>query len=384
MYFSQSFFSVMHKKTAIVIGAGILGLAVARALSLKGYAVSVFDRNERALGASVRNFGMIWPIGQPSGKLYNWAIHSRNCWLEICKSSGLWCDPAGSLHLAYHEDEWIVLQELAELFSREGREVQLISPNQVSKVSSIAKERDCLGGLYSSEEIIVDPREAMVKLPEYFEKEMGVLFCWGKAITEVYSGYIKADGQKINADQIFICSGADFETLYPETFARFALTKCKLQMMRMVEEDSPRIGPAVCGGLSLIHYASFKGAASLSILRNRYEIEMPEFLKWGIHVMVSQNRQGQLTVGDSHEYGMAPDPFDRKYINDLILEYLQEFATLKNPRIIETWNGIYGKFTDGQTELFYSPDKDVFIVNGVGGAGMTLSFGFAAEKINSL
>jgi glycine/D-amino acid oxidase-like deaminating enzyme len=81
---------------------------------------------------------------------------------------------------------------------------------------------------------------------------------------------------------------------------------------------------------------------------------------------------------------MAPDPFDRKFINDLILGYLQEFATLKNPRIIETWNGIYGKFTDGQTELFYSPDKDVFIVNGVGGAGMTLSFGFAAEKINSL
>jgi FAD dependent oxidoreductase TIGR03364 len=327
---------------------------------------------------------MVWPIGQPSGKLYDWAMHSRKCWLQMGKSSGLWCDPVGSLHLAYHEDEWVVLQELFELFSNEGRNVQLISPDRVHNISSIARKRNCIGGLYSSEEIIVDPREAMVKLPAYFENDLGVQFFWGKAITEVQSGYIHVDGLKIRADQIFICSGSDFETLYPETFARFALTKCKLQMMRIAEEVTSRIGPAVCGGLSLIHYASFKGAASLSALKNRYEREMPELLKWGIHVMVSQNRLGQLTVGDSHEYGMAPDPFDRIFINDLILGYLQEFATLKNPRIIETWNGIYGKFTDGQTELFYSPDKDVFIVNGVGGAGMTLSFGFAAEKINSL
>jgi FAD dependent oxidoreductase TIGR03364 len=304
--------------------------------------------------------------------------------LEIGKVSDLWYDPVGSLHLAYHEDEWIVLQELFELFSKEGRDVQLIDADQVRKISSIAREKNCFGGLYSSEEIIVDPREAMVNLAEYFKNELGVQFFFGKAITEVHSGYIHSGGQKISADQIFICSGSDFETLYPETFARFALTKCKLQMMKIVEEETPRIGPAVCGGLSLIHYASFKDAASLSILRNRYEWEMPELLKWGIHVMVSQNRLGQLTVGDSHEYGMSPDPFDRKFINDLILGYLQEFATLKSPRIIETWNGVYGKFTDGQTELFYSPDKDVFIVNGVGGAGMTLSFGFAAEKVNSL
>ncbi|MEJ0080324.1 MAG: hypothetical protein WDM78_05045 [Puia sp.] len=46
-------------------------------------------------------------------------------------------------------------------------------------------------------------------------------------------------------------------------------------------------------------------------------------------------------MGDSHEYGLSPDPFDRKLINDLILGYLEQFATCKHPKIIETWNGIY-------------------------------------------
>jgi FAD dependent oxidoreductase TIGR03364 len=374
----------MANKKAIVVGAGILGLATARALALKGYSVSVFERNLNAIGASVRNFGMVWPIGQPAGKLYERSIRSRNCWKEIGDSTGLWYDPVGSLHVAYEPDEWVVLQELYDVFVKEGRNVQLLNRSQVVKISSISKEEKCIGGLFSGDEVIVDPREAIAALPVYLNEYLGVEFNWGKTITDVHSGWVSISGRKMEADQIFICSGSDFETLYPETFAKFPLTKCKLQMMRIGEESSTRIGPAICGGLSLIHYTSFKAAASLSRLKDRYEHELADLLQWGIHVMVSQNRAGQLTVGDSHEYGLSPDPFDRKHINDLILRYLAEFTTLKDPKIIESWNGVYGKFTDGQTDLFYSPDKDVFILNGVGGAGMTMSFGFAEEQINSL
>ena len=104
----------------------------------------------------------------------------------------------------------------------------------------------------------------------------------------------------------------------------------------------------------------------------------------GIHVMVSQNHTGHLTIGDSHEYGLSPDPFDRHHINDLILKYLDQFASLKNPRLVETWNGVYGKFTNDQTELFFSPEPGVHILNGVGGNGMTMSFGLAEELIDTI
>ncbi len=371
-------------KNAIVIGAGIVGLATARALALKGFEVHIYERNPAASGASVRNFGMIWPIGQPAGKQYERAIRSRNCWKEIGNRGKLWYDPVGSLHLAYHTDEWEVLQELFEAFTKEGRHVKLLDKRQVSEKSSLVRDQHCIGGLFSSDEIIVDPREAIAGLPIYLKEVFNIHFNWCKTVSRVESGQITIGAEIIKADQIFICSGSDFETLYPEHFANYPLTKCKLQMMRLVQEGSPRIGPALCGGLSLIHYASFKAANSLSTLKKRYEQEMSEYLHWGIHVMVSQNQTGQLTVGDSHEYGFAPDPFDRKIINDLILKYLDEFTILKNTAVIETWNGVYGKLTNGETDLFFSPEPDVYIINAVGGAGMTLSFGLTEELIETI
>ncbi|WP_222597288.1 hypothetical protein [Chitinophaga pinensis] len=35
--------------------------------------------------------------------------------------------------------------------------------------------------------------------------------------------------------------------------------------------DGQRIGPSLCGGLSMVHYPGFQSAASLPALKSRYE-----------------------------------------------------------------------------------------------------------------
>jgi FAD dependent oxidoreductase TIGR03364 len=318
--------------------------------------------------------------------MYDRAVRSREIWSALSQKAGFWSEPAGSLHVAYHPDEWKVLQELAEVFRKEGRPVQLLDKAAVTGASPAVVHNGLLGGLYSRDELIVDPREAIAALPGWLSSQLKVEFCWGKCVSYIsdQTVYI-GNEEEYQADLIFICNGADFETLYPEAYAKKPLTKCKLQMMRLAPQPADwRIGPALCGGLSLIHYNSFKAAPSLPLLRQRYSEEMAAYLEWGIHVMVSQNGRGELTVGDSHEYGLTHDPFDKDLIFRMILDYLRTFVQVRDWSVIQTWNGIYTKLTDGTSDLFFSPEPYVYVINGVGGAGMTLSFGLAEELVEGL
>ncbi len=372
----------MPDKSAIVIGAGIVGLAIARSLAERNYTVTVFERNEKAVGASIRNFGMIWPVGQPNGKLYERALRSKSIWKQVCIEAGLWFNEVGSLHLAYNDHEWNVIQEFVEA-NKNTRNVSEINANGALQKSEAVNREGLKGALWSEDEMIVEARVAIEKLPAYLANKYGVTFHFNTAITQIKYPKVISGKQSWSANKIYVCSGADFETLYPEVFANNHFTKCKLQMMRLImQPDSWRIGPSLCGGLSLIHYKGFEIASSLPQLKKHYETTMPDYIKWGIHVMVSQNAEGELTIGDSHEYSLAHDPFDKQYINQLIINYLKQFALFKDWRMIQSWHGIYPKLTNGQTEFIYSPEQGVTIVNGLGGAGMTLSFGLAEEVMN--
>lgn len=375
----------MNNQSAIVVGAGILGLSTARALAEKGYQVTVIERSQFSLGASVRNFGMIWPVGQPDGNLYNRAKRTKEIWLDYLNASNIPYNACGSLHLAYSKEEMNVVDEIGHFFASKERPVSVISATEVlSKYNGINAE-GLLGALRSEDETIIDPREGIRKLPAYLTEKYGVNFIWGTVITNVTSNVAYSGSEKFSADIICVCSGADFETLYPAIYKQQPIIKTKLQMMRFKHKDPNfQLGASICGGLSLLHYKSFRASAALTKLRLKLEAELPEYFKYGIHVMVSQNAQGELTVGDSHEYALDFDPFDKIEINTMILDYLKNLIHIDQWDMIQSWNGTYPIMTNGAADLFIKPEEGVYILNGIGGHGMTMSFGFAEEMINKL
>jgi glycine/D-amino acid oxidase-like deaminating enzyme len=97
-----------------IVGAGILGLAHAYLAAREGKSVVVFERSPQASGASVRNFGMIWPIGQPHGDMHQMALRSRALWVELLNAAKLPYRPDGSLHVVYRRDEADVVKEFVE------------------------------------------------------------------------------------------------------------------------------------------------------------------------------------------------------------------------------------------------------------------------------
>jgi FAD dependent oxidoreductase TIGR03364 len=372
----------MRTADVAVVGGGIVGLAFAYAHAKRGRKVVLFERTEFAVGASVRNFGLLWPVGQPLGNLHDRAMRSREIWLEVIREADLWHAPTGSLHLTYAQDEFAVLEEYMRNAAGETHGRELLDPARTREKSSVVRTEGLVGSLWSPTEINIDPRQAVRKIPGMLKQEYGIRLQYGTHVSEISLPKVKTTAGEWEVDEAVVCSGADFETLYPEVFQNSGLTRCKLQMMRTARQDFGwHLGPSLCAGLTLAHYDCFKNCASLVPLKERFAREMPFYVDNGIHLLLSETALGELTIGDSHHYGLTLEPFDREDVDRAILDYLYTFAAGPDFSIAERWHGVYPKLP-GKTEFIATPAEGVQVVTGLGGAGMTLSFGLAEEIVS--
>lgn len=366
-----------------IVGAGIAGLAHAYMALRKGHRVVLFERNQFAVGASVRNFGLLWPIGQEPGPGLDRALRSRNHWMEVAKEAGFWINQNGSLHAVYHDDEMTVLQEFMALYKDAGFQCQLLNAEGVKQKSPVVRGQSLKGGLYSATEGTVYSREAVRRIPQWLEEKYGLILRFEHVVTEISIPNIRTARESWKVQKVIVCSGADFETLYPEVFDLQPVTKCKLQMLKAIPKKPFTLGPSLCAGLTLRHYAAFKKCKTLKDVDARYDREFADYKTHGVHVLLAQNQSGELIIGDSHHYSQTIEPFDSEYVNEIILTYLHSFVDLGEIKITERWHGVYPK-VQGTIDLILEPEKGVTIVNGLGGAGMTLSFGLAEEIIDKL
>jgi FAD dependent oxidoreductase TIGR03364 len=361
-----------------VVGGGIVGLAHAWRAVERGWRVTLFERSPQACGASIRNFGMVWPIGQPAGEPLATALASRRLWRELAARAGLRAEPVGSIHVACCDDEWAVLEEFAARGPARGYDVRLLSRREVLDRTPAVREA-ILGGLWSGMELAVDPPQAISRLTRWLADERGVDMVHGVAVTAVEPGLVRlADGRIHRCERVVVASGSDLETLFPQALAG-ATVRCKLQMLATVPQPGGfRVGPHLAGGLTLRHYRSFAICPSRDRLAERIAFETPELNQFGIHVMASQDAAGRLILGDSHEYDAAISPIDSAEIEGLILRELRRWLAPADWTIGSRWHGIYAKVPDG-SQLALEPAPGVWIRTGLGGAGMTMALGLAEQ-----
>src|SRR5262245_31636666 len=193
----------MEKRADVaIVGAGILGLAHAYHAARLGKRVVVFERDLQSSKASIRNFGLIWPIGQTHGTMHQLAVRSRELWLEVLEDARLpyWRD--GSLHVVYREDEANVAQEFTALAPGLGYECEWLNADRVLTRSPAVKPQNLLGAIWSPVEMTIDPRLTMAVLPGYLREKLGVEIRFGCAVRNVDLPRVDAGDESWSVDHV--------------------------------------------------------------------------------------------------------------------------------------------------------------------------------------
>ncbi|MEQ1823610.1 MAG: TIGR03364 family FAD-dependent oxidoreductase [Fimbriimonadaceae bacterium] len=366
-----------------IVGAGIAGLSLAWHLQRAGKRVVVLEQSAVAMGASVRNFGMLWIIGQPTVELHDLALRSRELWAEAADTLGFWIQTQGSLTLAYEPLELEVLREyMASNGGAYARE--LLSPGELSERFPFVRSDRLQGGIYSPTEAGVDPREVVHQCASALST-LGVDVRFDCAVSRIQPGQVElSSGDVVQADKIVVCPGPALYSLYPAACQSAGLLSCQLQMLRLtaVSGDAQPLGIHLCAGLTLGHYANFRQCPSLPALREFHLQKWPEQMKQGIHVLVAEHADGTITVGDSHAYGRGGAPYRDDSIDEAILDAMDEFLPRNRYQVTKRWTGTYN--THATLPYWWQSLGDSIWGLNLFGTGMTLSFGLTERLSQQL
>jgi FAD dependent oxidoreductase TIGR03364 len=217
-------------------------------------------------------------------------------------------------------------------------------------------------------------------LADWLASRWGVVFAPPASVIACESGVVRTPEGEVRADKVFVCPGDDLTGLFPEVMARHQVSRCKLNMLRLAAPGW-RLHHPVMSDLGLVRYQGYSALPSAAALRTQLEHEQAAQLAAGVHLIAVQSADGSLVVGDSHEYGDAPDPFQHAAIDALILE---EFAAVLGaaPAATERWVGTYAvsPLHNWFTEEVAS---DVHVTVVTCGAGMSTAFAIAERSVGA-
>lgn len=360
----------------IIVGAGIVGLGHALAALRQGLRVTVVDREARAAGASVRNFGFITVTGQQAGITWRRARRSRDVWAEIAEPAGIAIHQRGLLMVARRDEAMDVLADFAAGPMGEG--CRLLD-GAALRAHAPMLATGLKGGLASSHELRVESRDAIPRLTALLAAR-GVRFLTRTAVRGVEPGAVHLAGQVLRAPQIVICPGPDLVTLFPDVIARRGVTLCKLHMLR-IADPGVRFPAPLMSDLGLVRYLGYEGPRQPA-LRARLEVEQRAHLADGIHLIAVQHGDGSMVLGDSHHYDPTPDPFQPRAVDDRILEEFAAVTGLHHPDVIERWTGIYPSGSD--TAFTEEVAGGVRLVMVTSGTGASTAFAIGEETVADL
>lgn len=297
----------MEKIDAVVIGAGVVGLAVARALALEGREVVVLEQQEGIGGgissrnSEVIHAGIYYPTGSLKARL---CVRGRALLYDYCASHGVEHQRCGKLIVATAEAQNATLNAIAAQARANG--VDDLAYLSAQEAQALEPALSCTAALLSPSTGIVDSHGLMLALQGDLERAGGAV--------ALRCGFVSAQPVGQDTSQAY---GA-IEVLTDQGYALQAA--CVINAAGLA---APDVAQRVAGMNRAVLPQAYYAKGNYFILTGRAPFShliypVPEPGGLGVHLTLDLGQQAKFGpdvqwVGEPNDYQVDPARGERFY-----------------------------------------------------------------------
>ncbi len=340
--------------SAIIVGGGIVGCAVALELAQAGVQVTLIERDCLGSGATAAGMGHIVVMDEGEAQL-KLTLYGQQLWQTLTAAHPQRHEyhECGTLWVATDAEEWQLVAEKATVY----RQHQI--PCEILDAASLYAHEPALraglvGGLLVPNDSVVYPPKSAVYLWQQAEKHAAKLV-YGEVRSIQANAVQLSDGRQLHADAIVIANGQRCIELLPELPIRAKRGQL------VITERYPNLIKHQLVELSYIKNAHASSGDSVAF-------------------NLQPRPNGQLLIGSSRQFDRTDRQIDQQLLSTMLRKAIDYVPALADVRCLRTWTGVRAASPDGLPLIGQHPEQAGLWLN-VGHEGLGITTALSSARL---
>ncbi len=345
--------TIATRSDAIVIGAGIVGAACARALAREGLRVLVLDAGFAAGGTTAAGMGHLVAMDDSAEQLALTA-HSLSLWQSLRHSlpASVEYDACGTIWVAEDGEQLEAVAEKRRVYEEHAIASEVLDARRLYALEPNLRSGLAGGLLVPADSVIYPPRAALALLAD--AQTHGAVLREQCRVDDIVDHGVRIGGETLHANVIVNAAGAESGRLTPELpivprKGHLAITDrhpgfCRHQLVEL-------------GYLASAHVLSTESVA----------------------FNVQPRATGQVLIGSSRELVGWDAATNRGVLGQMLERAVEFMPMLARMSIVRTWTGFRAATPDKLPLIGrWLPIQGLYVATGHEGLGITTSLGTAS------